>query len=254
MHKLRCQHKKHTHTLNEYVSHKHGKIVNAFDVRSVLNALDPLAPPFSWATETDENSSSGGGSMSSAGGSMKDYLNSSGHSISEMMVSVSELEAGLKDDIPDSNNTNSGGDGGIEFNNSGGNSMASGDHHLGLGELGTDVKPEVRDGSVEMTNTASSKWGGKDWKKRYMKIDGRTGEVCIYNHKDDGMCIHILKCANLQTVAPYNKRGGDGKRFNMTTVNDETFKFRCATDAEGVAWVTSLNDWKDYALMNMISE
>lgn len=148
---------------------------------------------------------------------------SSGHSVGALDVSLGGLEAGVdSDDIPSS-----------------------------AGNIG-DVKPATRMGYVEMnTAPSTSMLGKKDWKRRYMRIDARTGEVCIYNSKEDAHCIHIIKCMNIQNAAPYSKRGGDRKRFNLTTVGDETFKFQCSTEAEGDNWVTSLNDWKDYALMNM---
>ena len=150
----------------------------------------------------------------------------SGHSspggMDSMDVSLEGLEAGL-DDIPLSPST-------------------------GLGE----EKPPVRMGYVEMnTSNSMASFGKKDWKRRYMKIDTRTGELCIYNSQEDDMCIHIIKCMNIQSVETYNKRGGDRKRFNVSTISDETFKFQCASAAEGDGWVNSLNDWKDYALMNM---
>ena len=147
----------------------------------------------------------------------------SGHSVGALDVSLGGLEAGLDgDDIPAS-----------------------------AGNIG-DVKPATRMGYVEMNSApGSSLFGKKDWNRRYMRIDARTGEVCIFNSKDDAHCIHIIKCMNIQSVALYSKRGGDNKRFNLTTISDETFKFQCSTEAEGKGWVQSLNDWKDYALMNM---
>merc|ERR1711871_791691 len=146
---------------------------------------------------------------------------SSGQSVGDIDVSLSGLEAGLSDDIP-------------TFKSN-------------IGE----EKPAVKQGYIEMDLSSSRSFGGKDWQSRYAKIDGRTGEFCIYNSEGDTACIYIIKCVNMQSITPYSKRGGDKKRFNLTTVTDEVFKFRCASDGEGEAWLHALNEWKDYALLNM---
>ena len=146
----------------------------------------------------------------------------SGESAADM--TFESLEAGLQDNIPSRSNG---------------------------GNLG-DVKPKVIDGVVEMNQGATTKLGfGKDWQPRYMKIDGRNLELCIYKSKEDPVCMHIIKLINLSDVAKPGKRGGDKKRFEVKTVDDKHYKFRVASEIMGDQWINTLNEWKDYALMNM---
>ena len=112
------------------------------------------------------------------------------------------------------------------------------------GDLG-DVKPKGIDGVVEMNMSGSTKMGfGKDWQDRYMKVDTRNLELCIYKSKGEPVCMQIVKLINFSDVSVYAKRGGDKKRFTIKTVDDKILKFRVKTDKQGEHWVRTLTQWR----------
>jgi hypothetical protein len=55
-------------------------------------------------------------------------------------------------------------------------------------------------------------------------------------------------------VVAYCKQGKtDLARFNIDMGEGKVYKFRASSASEGEAWVNSINEWKDYFLLNTTS-
>jgi len=115
-------------------------------------------------------------------------------------------------------------------------------------------KPDKLEGWLE--KKSESKMGlGSDWSKRYMRIDEKNGTLVYYKTANPGeKAAGTIDLRLVVEISTYSKGGSkeDPSRFNIDMGDKaKVYKWRAPNAGEGTRWAKSLNDWRDYFLLEM---
>ena len=130
-----------------------------------------------------------------------------------------------------------------------------------------EEKPQVLSGWLE--KKSPKKIMGNEWQKRYCVVD-ETSHSLVYYKSDNttekpqgSIDLLMVVDINVYDKGKDNERsstasaslvGSDSCRFNID-MGDGTknYKFKCETPVECEKWMSGLNEWRDWCLLNMSS-
>ena len=96
---------------------------------------------------------------------------------------------------------------------------------------------------------------GSDWSKRFMRIDEKNGTLVYYKTANLGeKAAGTIDLRQVVDISSYSKGGSkeDPSRFNIDMGDKaKVYKWRAPSVDEGARWTKSLNDWRDYFLLEM---
>lgn len=114
-----------------------------------------------------------------------------------------------------------------------------------------DDKPPPLEGFLEKKNSGKIKLGA-EFEKRWCRVD--EASCCFMYSKSTNtkeLPLGALDLRLAEDVSAHDKSGRDLSRFTVEMgTGEKSYKFRAASSAEGERWITGLNDWRDYFLMN----
>lgn len=116
---------------------------------------------------------------------------------------------------------------------------------------GVGHKPTMIEGYLEKKHHIGSMHISSEWQKVFCKIDEATTSMMYFKSNNLSSPAGSIDLKMTYSIDPYEKgtRKEDPSRFNIDMGDGKVYKFKCKGNAEGVEWVSKLEAWREYFLL-----